>query len=82
MCFAAIRRFFAEFPIAWPKRSAEATIRGRATADGIHFMRMFGASRFTIREALAELRSRGLIASCRTISTFSVMARSPSNSQQ
>jgi DNA-binding GntR family transcriptional regulator len=28
-------------------------------------MRMFGASRFTIREALAELRSRGLIASRR-----------------
>jgi DNA-binding GntR family transcriptional regulator len=28
-------------------------------------MRMFGASRFTIREALAELRARGLIASRR-----------------
>ena len=32
-------------------------------------MRMFGASRFTIREALAELRARGLIASRRGVGT-------------
>jgi DNA-binding GntR family transcriptional regulator len=32
-------------------------------------MRMFGASRFTIREALAELRSRGLVASRRGLGT-------------
>jgi len=33
-------------------------------------MRMFGASRFTIREALAELRSRGLIASRRGLGSI------------
>src|SRR5262245_8632870 len=33
-------------------------------------MRMFGVSRFTIREALAELRSRGLIASRRGLGSI------------
>jgi len=36
----------------------------------ITLMRMFGASRFTIREALAELRSRGLIASRRGLGSI------------
>jgi GntR family transcriptional regulator len=39
-------------------------------------MQMFGASRFTIREALAELRSRGLIASRRGFGS-SVLRASP-----
>ena len=37
-------------------------------------MRMFGASRFTIREALAELRSQGLIASRRGLGTVVLRA--------
>jgi GntR family transcriptional regulator len=37
-------------------------------------MRMFGASRFTIREALAELRTRGLIASRRGSGTVVLRA--------
>ena len=37
-------------------------------------MRMFGASRFTIREALAELRSRGLIASRRGLGSVVLRA--------
>src|SRR5262245_2307876 len=37
-------------------------------------MRMFGASRFTIREALAELRSQGLIASRRGVGTVVLRA--------
>ena len=37
-------------------------------------MRMFGASRFTIREALAELRSRGLVASRRGLGTVVLRA--------
>ena len=46
---------------------AEAIVRGDYPVGGqlpteFTLMRMFGASRFTIREALAELRSRGLIA--------------------
>jgi DNA-binding GntR family transcriptional regulator len=40
-------------------------------------MRMFGASRFTIREALVELRSRGLVASRRGSGT-TVLRRTPS----
>lgn len=40
-------------------------------------MRMFGASRFTIREALAELRSRGLIASRRGSGTVVLRAVPP-----
>jgi DNA-binding GntR family transcriptional regulator len=49
---------------------AEAIGRGEYPVGGqlpteLTLMRMFGASRFTIREALAELRSRGLIASRR-----------------
>ena len=36
----------------------------------LKLMRMFGASRFTIREALAELRSRGLIASRRGLGSM------------
>jgi DNA-binding GntR family transcriptional regulator len=39
-------------------------------------MRMFGASRFTIREALAELRARGLIASRRGLGSV-VLRTSP-----
>jgi GntR family transcriptional regulator len=37
-------------------------------------MRMFGTSRFTIREALAELRSRGLIASRRGLGSVVLRA--------
>jgi GntR family transcriptional regulator len=37
-------------------------------------MRMFGTSRFTIREALAELRSRGLIASRRGVGSVVLRA--------
>jgi len=37
-------------------------------------MRMFGASRFTIREALSELRSRGLIASRRGLGSVVLRA--------
>src|SRR5215471_2137575 len=49
---------------------AEAIGRGDYPVGGplpteLTLMRMFGASRFTIREALSELRSRGLIASRR-----------------
>jgi GntR family transcriptional regulator len=49
---------------------ADAIARGDHPVGGqlpteFKLMRMFGASRFTIREALAELRSRGLIASRR-----------------
>src|SRR6516165_3193768 len=39
-------------------------------------MRMFGASRFTIREALVDLRSRGLVASRRGSGT-TVLRRTP-----
>jgi GntR family transcriptional regulator len=49
---------------------AEAIGRGEYPVGGqlpseLTLMRMYGASRFTIREALAELRSRGLVASRR-----------------
>src|SRR6516225_4831992 len=49
---------------------AEALSRGDYPVGGqlppeFTLLRMFGASRFTIREALAELRARGLIASRR-----------------
>jgi len=37
-------------------------------------MRMFGASRFTVREAIAELRARGLIASRRGLGTIVLRA--------
>ena len=37
-------------------------------------MRMFGASRFTIREALVELRARGLVASRRGLGTVVLRA--------
>src|SRR5215831_15575312 len=40
-------------------------------------MQMFGASRFTIREALAELRSRGLIASRRGLGSVVLRAVPP-----
>ena len=53
---------------------AEAISRGDYPVGGqlppeFTLMRMFGASRFTIREALAELRARGLIASRRGLGT-------------
>ena len=53
---------------------AEAIGRGDYPVGGqlppeFTLMRMFGASRFTIREALAELRARGLIASRRGVGT-------------
>src|SRR6516165_7590900 len=53
---------------------AEAISRGDYPVGGqlppeFTLMRMFGASRFTIREALAELRARGLIASRRGVGT-------------
>jgi DNA-binding GntR family transcriptional regulator len=49
---------------------ADAIARGDYPVSGqlpteFTLMRMYGASRFTIREALAELRSRGLVASRR-----------------
>jgi DNA-binding GntR family transcriptional regulator len=54
---------------------AEAIGRGDYPVEGplpteMTLMRMFGASRFTIREALAELRSRGLIASRRGLGSI------------
>src|SRR5215470_13269753 len=54
---------------------AEAIGRGDYPVGGplpteMTLMRMFGASRFTIREALAELRSRGLIASRRGLGSI------------
>jgi GntR family transcriptional regulator len=60
---------------------AEAIGRGDYPVGGqlpteLTLMRMFGASRFTIREALAELRSRGLIASRRGLGSI-VLRASP-----
>jgi len=57
---------------------ADAIARGDYPVGGqlpteFTLMRMFGASRFTIREALAELRSRGLVVSRR--GSGSVVAR-------
>jgi GntR family transcriptional regulator len=54
---------------------ADAIARGEYPVHGrippeFTLMRMFGASRFTIREALADLRSRGLIASRRGSGTI------------
>ena len=58
---------------------AEAISRGDYPVGGqlppeFTLMRMFGASRFTIREALAELRGRGLIASRRGLGTVVLRA--------
>src|SRR5262249_26541589 len=58
---------------------AEAIERGDYPVGGqlppeFTLMRMFGASRFTIREALAELRARGLIASRRGLGTVVLRA--------
>src|SRR5262252_206171 len=58
---------------------AEAIRRGDYPVGGqlppeFTLMRMFGASRFTIREALAELRARGLIASRRGLGTVVLRA--------
>jgi len=58
---------------------AEAIGRGDYPVGGplppeFTLMRMFGVSRFTIREALAELRARGLIASRRGLGTVVVRA--------
>ena len=58
---------------------AEAIGRGDYPVGGqlppeFTLMRMFGASRFTIREALAELRARGLIASRRGLGTVVLRA--------
>ena len=58
---------------------AEAIGRGDYPVGGplpteFTLMRMFGASRFTIREALAELRSRGLIVSRRGLGSVVLRA--------
>jgi GntR family transcriptional regulator len=61
---------------------AEAIGRGDYPVGGplpteMTLMRMFGASRFTIREALAELRLRGLIASRRGLGSIVLRVTPP-----